>query len=191
VQPSTAAENVQLAIGQSTLQSSPIQVARYIAAIGNGGTLYKPSLIERIVPVDGSNAIYNFTPTPNGTLPVTEENLMAIQRGMVDVVADADGTAIDVTRTMRINIAGKTGTAENPLGDSHAWFGGYTWLNDPNRPDIAIAVVLENAGEGSMMAAPLFRRAVELYFNDYNISGYLMPWEDRPYHQVQPEETTD
>ncbi len=190
-EPQAVTDNVQLAIGQSQLQASPIQVVRYIAAIGNGGTLFKPTLVEKIVPVDGTTPIYTFTPTPNGTLPVTEENLNSIQQAMVWVVADKDGTAIDVTRTMNINIAGKTGTAENPLGDSHAWFGGYTWLNDPNRPDIAIAVVLENAGEGSQMAAPLFRRAVELYFNNYNISGYLMPWEDRPYHLYQPETTTE
>lgn len=189
--PQAIGDNVQLAIGQSQLQSSPIQVARYMAAIGNGGTLFKPTLVEKIVPVDGTTPIYTFTPTPNGTLPVTEENLNSIQQAMVWVVTDNDGTAIDVTRTMTINIAGKTGTAENPIGDSHAWFGGYTWLNDPARPDIAIAVVLENAGEGSMMAAPLFRRAVELYFNDYDISGYLMPWEDRPYHLYQPETTTN
>jgi penicillin-binding protein 2 len=189
--PQAVSDNVQLAIGQSQLQSSPIQVARYMAAIGNGGTLFKPTLIEKIVPVDGTTPIYNFTPTPNGTLPVTEENLMSIQQSMVWVVADKDGTAIDVTRSMTVNIAGKTGTAENPLGDSHAWFGGYTWRNDPNKPDIAIAVLLENAGEGSQMSAPLFRRAVELYFNNYNISGYLMPWEDRPYHLYQPEATTN
>ncbi|MEA4812869.1 MAG: penicillin-binding transpeptidase domain-containing protein [Anaerolineaceae bacterium] len=189
--PQSVSENVQLSIGQSTLQASPIQVARYIAAVGNGGTLYKPSLIEKIVPVDGTTPIYTFTPTPNGTLPITHDNLMAVQQAMVSVVANKDGTAIDVTRPMTINIAGKTGTAENPLGDSHAWFGGYTWKNDPNRPDIAIGIVLENAGEGSQMAAPLFRRAVELYFNNYNISGYLMPWEDKPYHQAQPEATTD
>lgn len=189
--PEAITDNVQLAIGQSQLQTSAIQVVRYIAAIGNGGTLYKPTLIDKIVPVDGTTPIYSFSPTPNGTLPVTQQNLLDIQKAMVWVVADKDGTAINVTRTMTINIAGKTGTAENPLGDSHAWFAGYTWLNDPEKPDIAVAVVLENAGEGSQMAAPLFRRAVELYFRNYNISGYLMPWEDRPYHLYQEESSTE
>jgi len=83
-------------------------------------------------------------------------------------------------------IAGKTGTAENPAGDSHAWFAGYTFNNNPNKPDIAVAIILENAGEGSEMAAPLFRRVVQLYFTNYNDAGGTMPWEESPYVPATP-----
>jgi penicillin-binding protein 2 len=62
-------------------------------------------------------------------------------------------------------------------------------LNDPERPDIAVAVIVENAGEGSAIAAPLFRRAVSLYFSNNDDPGGLMPWEVEPY--IMPEQTPD
>ncbi len=53
--------------------------------------------------------------------------------------------------------------------------------NDLNCPDIAVAIILENAGRGLDMAAPLFRRVVQLYFSNYNNAGGTMPWEESPY----------
>lgn len=179
--PDDVNDYVQMAIGQSTLQISPLQLAMYTAAVGNGGTLYQPTLIERIAPIDGTADVYQFEPVVNGSLNITQENLEAIQEAMVWVVNDRAGTAEYQFRDVPYNLAGKTGTAENPLGDSHAWFAGYTWNNNPNKPDIAVAIVLENAGEGSEMAAPLFRRVVQLYFSNYTNSGGTMPWEERPY----------
>ena len=180
-QPDSVSANVQLAIGQGTMQVSPLQVAAFVAAVGNGGTLYKPTVVEKIVPVDGSAPVYEFKPVINGHLPVTPENLKAIQEAMVMVVRNTRGTATYQFRGLSVKIAGKTGTAENPAGDSHAWFAGYTFNEDPNRPDIAVAIILENAGEGSEMAAPLFRRVVQLYFSNYTNAGGTMPWEESPY----------
>jgi penicillin-binding protein 2 len=176
-----------MAIGQSTMQVSPLQVASLIAAVGNGGTLYQPTLIERIG-LTGQEPVYTFEPRVVHELNVQQATLEAIQEAMVMVVANSSGTAQFQFRNYPYNIAGKTGTAENPIGKSHAWFAGYTFENNPHYPDIAIAVILENAGEGSEMAAPLFRRAVSLYFSAGQNSGGTMPWEESPYVPAVPEE---
>jgi len=184
--PTEISEYVQMAIGQSTMQVSPLQVASFVAAVGNGGTLYQPTLIEKIG-LPGQDPVYTFEPKVVHELNVQPTTLEAIQEAMVWVVSNSSGTAQFQFRNYPYNIAGKTGTAENPIGKSHAWFGGYTFENDPEHPDIAVAVILENAGEGSEMAAPLFRRAVSLYFSDGQNAGGTMPWEESPYVPLVPE----
>jgi penicillin-binding protein 2 len=144
-------------------------------------------VVERIG-LAGNAPVYEFEPVEIGQLPVTSENLAAIQEAMRMVVWDPSGTANFQFKNFAYNIAAKTGTAENPLGASHAWFAGYSDENDPEKPDIAVVVILENAGEGSEMAAPLFRRAISLYFSDMENAGGTMPWEERPYIPAQPEE---
>jgi len=81
-------------------------------------------------------------------------------------VEDPRGTAYYRMRGLGIPIAGKTGTAESGSGLPHAWFAGYTMAEENSGlPDIAIAVILENQGEGSDYAAPIFRSIVETYYN--------------------------
>ena len=162
--PPTVIDVVNQSIGQGDVQVTPLQVARFIAAIGNGGTLYRPQLVEQIVPVEG-DPVTVFEPEVVGTLPIQPFRLEVIQQAMVSVVADERGTANFRLRGLRIPAAGKTGTAESGSGDPHAWFAGYTTAGDATgQPDIAIAVVLENQGEGSDWAAPVFQRIVETYY---------------------------
>ena len=141
--------------------------------------------MEEIAPESGP-ASYTFEPEVVGTLPVSEENLNLIQDVMYDVIKEGRGTAHLQLATMPYIVFGKTGTAQNPFGDSHAWFAGYTQVGNEDRPDIAVAVILENAGEGSEMAAPVFRRAVSLYFSYYARAGYTLPWEAYPYVVASP-----
>ncbi|HEX5836583.1 MAG TPA: penicillin-binding transpeptidase domain-containing protein [Anaerolineales bacterium] len=164
VDPVSAIDMVNQSIGQGEVQVTPLQVARFIAALGNGGTLYRPQLVERIEPVDGSAARLAFKPEAQGTLPVQTFRLEVIQQAMINVVSNPRGTANFRMRGMSIPVAGKTGTAESGSGEPHAWFAGYTMAENPNLPDIAIAVILENQGEGSDWAAPVFKRVVESYF---------------------------
>ena len=105
---------------------------------------------------------------------------------MVSVVANPKGTAHYELGSMSIPVAGKTGTATTSVEMPHAWFAGYTLANNPDKPDIVVVVLLENAGEGSEMAAPIFRRAVSLYFSDGKNYGILMPWEASPYIVASP-----
>ena len=81
------------------------------------------------------------------------------------VTQSSKGTATYNLRGLQFDVAGKTGTAESGNGKSHAWFAGYT-LNKANTqlPDLAIAVIVENIGEGSEYAVPIFRAMVETYY---------------------------
>ena len=184
---STCDLNTQLAIGQGEMTVTPLQVAQFVAAVGNGGTLYRPTLVES-VGRDGGTPSYLFTPEVVGTLPVSNTNLNIIQEAMRSVVKDARGTANIKLATLQYKVYGKTGTAQNSVGAPHAWFAGYTQVGNPDRPDIAVAVILENAGEGSEMAAPIFRRVVTLYFSNYVDYGMLMEWEasGQPYVVASP-----
>ena len=164
VDPPTVIDVVNQAIGQGEVQVTPLQVATFMAALGNGGTLYRPQLVEKIQNIEGEPTAV-FKPEARGTLPVTPERLQVIQDAMIAVVSDSRGTANFRLRGLQIPVAGKTGTAESGSGDPHAWFAGYTLASESTGlPDIAIAVVLENAGEGSDYAAPVFKRIVETYY---------------------------
>ncbi len=168
---------VNLAIGQGAMVVTPLQVARMVAAVGNGGTLYRPSLVLRVENADGE-VRYEFSPEVQGELPVSPENLATIQQAMTNVVRVTTATAYRKFLGLNINIAGKTGTASTGrTEESHAWFVGYTFEERENLPDIAIVVVLDFAGEGSDIAAPVFRRIVETYFRGQPQSLY--PWEAR------------
>ena len=143
---------------------TPLQVASFMAALGNGGTLYRPQVIESIQPLQGEPTAV-FKPEARSTLPLSPEYLQIMQDAMISVVANSRGTANARLRGFRIPTAAKTGTAESGDGDPHAWFAGYTMASeDTGLPDIAFAVVLENAGEGSDYAAPIFRRIAESYY---------------------------
>jgi len=156
---STPGDSVNLAIGQGYLLATPLQMVVLISAVGNGGTLYRPQIVQRISGTQNTPE-HTFAPETRGTLPVTPEHLVAIREGLRGVVSDRRGTARQAFEGCPLSVAGKTGTAENPGGEPHAWFAGYAPADDPK---IAIAVVVENAGGGAKVAAPIFRTLVEAF----------------------------
>jgi penicillin-binding protein 2 len=174
----TAAAAVQQAIGQHTTTLTPLQAAAYVAAVGNGGTLYQPYVIDRVEDTNGE-IIQAFSPEENGTLPISQATLQALRTGMRLVVDDPRGTAFRQLSGFQIPTWGKTGTASAAFGDPHAWFIGYTNAGRPNQPDIAIAVLVENIGDGSEFAAPIWRRVAEGYF--YGQPQAIYPWESQLY----------
>jgi penicillin-binding protein 2 len=148
---------VNMAIGQGDVLVTPLQMANLMAAVANGGTLYRPRLVRQI----GSQAeglVQVFPPEITGQLPVSSANLQVISRALEAVVTQ--GTAQRAFYGATIRMAGKSGTAEAPPAESHAWFVGYA---PADNPQIAVAVVLEHGGEGGAEAAPLFRQVVEAY----------------------------
>ena len=178
----------QMAIGQGEILVTPLQIATFISAFANGGTLYQPSLVEMVKPL-GADPVQVFEPKSTGELPISEETRQSVLEAMRLVVEDSRGTANWALRNLELTVSGKTGTAETPTGNSHAWFAGFTREDDPDHPNIAVVVIIENGGEGSEMAAPVFMRAVSLYFSDGEDPGDVMPWEDEPYVPAEPEPT--
>ncbi|GAB4423716.1 MAG: penicillin-binding protein 2 [Anaerolineae bacterium] len=151
---------VNAAIGQGFTLVTPLQIARVLAAIANGGQLIRPRVIERIVAVDGTETAIE--PEVSGTLPMLPETLELIRSSLSAVTSEAGGTARQVFEGVDYTVAGKTGTAESGQEEPHAWFAGYA---PTDQPRVAIAVVVEESGEGSKVAAPLFRQVLETFFN--------------------------
>jgi penicillin-binding protein 2 len=155
-------DSVNLAIGQGYLLVTPLQIARMMAAVANGGTLYRPYVVQR-VGAAGDIPEQVTAPEVVGTLPVSPENLLSIQSALLGVTTKSIGTAWHRFVGLSIPVAGKTGTAEVGGADTqpHSWFASYA---PANAPEIAIVVVVENVGEGSTVAAPLTRQVVEAYY---------------------------
>jgi penicillin-binding protein 2 len=180
--PGGLVQAVNQSIGQGDVLVTPLQVALMIGAVGNGGTLYRPQLVERIQPIEGTSTVV-FKPEARGTLPLRSDNLEVLQEALWSVIHDSRGTANFSLRGFDFPSAGKTGTAESGSGEPHAWFAGYTDCSNnlerypicADKSDLAIAVVVENGGEGSEFAAPIFRRMVQVYF--YGSPQSLFPWE--------------
>ncbi|MCP4631479.1 MAG: penicillin-binding protein 2 [candidate division Zixibacteria bacterium] len=148
---------VNLSIGQGEILVTPLQMACYYAALANGGSLYKPRLVNRIVSVSGE--VFSTERQQIKELPFSASTISFLVKSLTAVVADSEGTGIPA-RIPGITIAGKTGTAQNPHGLEHAWFCCFAPVEDPK---IAIACIVENAGHGSTHAAPLAREMIKAY----------------------------
>ncbi|MBI3733735.1 MAG: penicillin-binding protein 2 [Chloroflexi bacterium] len=151
---------VNVAIGQGDFLATPLQVVNMIAAVGNGGTLYRPRLIAKVSDPKGERR-QDFNSEVIGRLPISRDNLLIIQNALKAVTSTAPGTASRAFAGSTISVAGKTGTAEAPPGEAHSWFAAYA---PAEKPQIALVVMVEHAGEGSAVAAPIARKIIDRYF---------------------------
>ncbi len=152
---------INLVIGQGTLLTTPLQIADLMAAVANGGTLYKPRLVTRSSSL-AQGTEKSFATERRGQLPVSAATLASIRTALKGVTTDPKGTAYTAFKGSKIISAGKTGTAEVfKTGEPHSWFAGYAPADNPK---IAVVVIAEHGGEGSKTAAPIFREIVEKYF---------------------------
>ena len=151
-------ETFDAAIGQGFNLVTPLQAAMVMGEIAADGKRYKPHLVNRIVAPDGST-VKEFQPELLGTLDVRPEVISLVQAGLHDVIKY--GTAASIFRGFPIEIAGKTGTAENPHGRDHGWFVAYGPFANP---DIVVAVIVEQGGFGSQSAVPIGRKVLEAWF---------------------------
>ncbi|MCD6163517.1 MAG: penicillin-binding protein 2 [candidate division Zixibacteria bacterium] len=152
-----------LAIGQGEILVTPLQMAVLYAAISNEGIIYKPRILNKIITYEGDTIICK--PEIVGKLPVNKENFQIIVDALHGVASEQHGTARFVSLP-GIPVAGKTGTAQNPHGNEHAWFVCFAPVENP---EIVIAVIVENAGHGSSEAAPLAKKILKYYFLGENI----------------------
>ncbi|MBF0586735.1 penicillin-binding protein 2 [Prosthecochloris sp. N3] len=148
---------VSLAIGQGELNTTPLQLAAFTAAIANKGTYYQPHVVQGYR--ETGNGTYTDIEFSRKKLPVSESTLDFITESMEAVVERGTGR---IARLDSVRIAGKTGTAQNPHGKDHAWFVAFAPVEDPS---IAIAVLVENAGYGSSNAGPIARAMINYYVN--------------------------
>lgn len=142
-------ELASTAIGQGKTLVSPLQMAMVAAGVANGGTVMLPHLLGE-VRTRGGRIIESYKPAP--LYSALEPELAAqITQAMVQTVTRGTGTAASLGK---VAVAGKTGSAQNPQGQSHAWFIGFA---PADNPVVAVAVVVENAGAGGGVSAPIAR----------------------------------
>lgn len=170
----TIGDSVNMAIGQGDLTVTPLQLVMAYSALANGGQLLRPQLVLQMA-APGAAPAYKLEPQTVGALPISAETLATVRQGLWEVVHEPAGTAFDRFKNLKIPVYGKTGTAEDRPRRPHAWFAGYSDAKQAGKPDIAAVVVLENKGEGSEWAAPVFRRIIETYF--YGEPKSLFHWE--------------
>jgi peptidoglycan glycosyltransferase len=145
----------RVAIGQERLQVTPLQMAMVAAAVGNGGRLMQPHLVDRVTTPDGGLRSRN-DPSERSTV-MSERAASELAGMMTHVVQEGTGTAAALSG---IQVAGKTGTAEVANGATNqAWFIAFAPVRDPR---IAVAVTIERtSGQGGTVAAPIAKRVME------------------------------
>ncbi len=162
------------AIGQGDDNLTPLQLAMVYAAIANGGTLYKPQLVERLEGLDGE-VLEQYEPQVVRQVEIPKAHLESVREALTAVVNEPGGTAFR-TRLQDIKVAGKTGTAQvATLGTvrlkthqmdffqrDHAWFASFAPAEDP---EIAVVVLNEHGGHGGSDAAPTAMAVIQKYFD--------------------------
>ncbi len=150
-----------VSIGQGLISISPLQAAMFTAAIANGGTVYQPSIIHSIID-SGGNQVKKFNPSINSRLNISTQSLQIVQQGMINVIKSNHATGYQAANS-KIELAGKTGTAEVGFGRNkkkNTWFVCY---GPVNKPVYAMAVLVEEGESGGETCAPLAR----LFFESF------------------------
>jgi len=141
-------DTVNMSIGQGYIWTTPMQIAQYVVAVANNGILFKPFVIKKIINIKGETVFENI-PQIKDKLNIDITNYNIVKKGMIDAVSYGTGKN---SRVYGLSIAGKTGTAQNPQGDNHAWF---VCFAPSERPKVALVVFVEHGGSGSAVAAPI------------------------------------
>jgi penicillin-binding protein 2 len=184
-------DTVSISIGQGFNNYTMLQLAHAVATLANNGVLMKPHLVKMIE--DGGTRARTLTVAKeSGRIPLRQENVEVIKRAMVGVTSDQSGTGFLAFRNAGYTVGGKTGTAQ-VVGLKGAKYNAhgtperlrdnalFTAFAPADKPRIAIAMVVENAGFGSTGAAPIARKAL-----DYYLLGKRPGEKAKPQPQQEP-----
>lgn len=156
-------DTYHLAIGQGDILVTPLQVAAYTAVFANQGTLYKPHLLKEVITHNGPQRKTNFLPETyiiNHDF-VSSKNIQIIRQGLRATVTRGSARSL---QSLPVAAAGKTGTAQvGGQQKPHAWFTGFAPYQSPS---IVLTILIENGGEGSSVAVPVFKEVMEWYFSE-------------------------
>jgi penicillin-binding protein 2 len=159
-----AGEIVNMSIGQGQVLVTPMQVARFMAAVANGGVLWKPRLVQRIERPE-RGVVWSDTGTVTGHVELNPAVWAFLRQSLWAVVND-NGTGAGA-RIPGLDIAGKTGTAQMianskaEKGQDHAWFASFAPVKDP---EVVVVVLVERGGKGGQVAAPIARKIYNAIF---------------------------
>ena len=176
-QPWYPGETPSVAIGQGYLTTTPLQLANMMAAVANGGTLYRPRIVNKVESVDGT-MVREYGPEKIRTIDLKPTTLQRVQTALADVVRGRGGTG-GAARSNIVSVAGKTGTAQvvemkaaylkseqlSYFNRDHAWFVAYAPVENP---EVAIVVLVEHGGHGGEAAAPMAKKVFEKYIEMKN-----------------------
>lgn len=173
------------AIGQGEILVNIFQLTQFFCGLANNGVVYRPHLVRMIHHSDQPSEMV--TPEVSFKLPFSDKTLGILNEGMRAVVEGKEGTA-RFLKNKYYSIGGKTGTAENPHGQNHSWFVGVAPME---APEIVVAAILENAGDGSKFAAPMVAKIIKAYMQKKESMKKIMLADDvkETVKEEQPEET--
>jgi len=156
-------DTVNMSIGQGQLLVTPLQIARMMAAVANGGVMWKPRLVQRVERADGTLA-YSSSSQMTERVDLSPVVWAFLRHSLAAVVKDGTGA---LARVPGVEIAGKTGTAQtvsnsdSSKGQDHAWFASFAPVDDPQ---YVVVVLVERGGKGGQVAAPIARQIYEAIF---------------------------
>ena len=168
-------DTLNAAIGQGNNSFTPIQIAKYISSIANGGTIVQPSIVKTIMNSDGTevspeeirkyvNTKLGITDEDDG-IQISPESIQVAKEGMRMATSEAGGTAYNIFKNFKVEVAGKTGSAEAGTDENqndlvNAWFVCFAPFENP---EVAVVVMIENGGHGNY-AAEVARDVLNQYF---------------------------
>lgn len=175
----TAGYTINLSIGQGDMVVTPVQLVRYAAALANGGTLHPLHLVRSMEHPETGEVITPQLPEPE-RIPVEARHFETVREGMRRVMENGTGEWVQIPD---VPSAGKTGTAQNPHGKDHSLFIMFAPYDDPQ---IAVAVIVENAGYGAEAAAPIASLMAEQYLKGEIADTWLRNhWIERLMNEVR------